>query len=130
MLLDLRLPPNTRPLSISLSRLILTTSLSSLTLFCVLLSGLIGEMRLEGQAPSSSQFPFHRGSVLWLGRAVIHRPTESGTFCTIQVQGLNKYLTIPGPGLRVHLGEIFVECPLSSLYGVVGHTKGTSNMQF
>ena len=32
--------------------------------------------------------------------------------------------------LRVHLGEIFVECPLSSPYLVVGHTKGTSNMQF
>eukprot|EP00116_Pleurobrachia_bachei_P016227 sb/3476489/ len=30
----------------------------------------------------------------------------------------------------VHLGKIFVECPLSSPYGVVGHTKGTSNMQF
>eukprot|EP00116_Pleurobrachia_bachei_P005535 sb/3465797/ len=32
--------------------------------------------------------------------------------------------------LRVHLGKIFVECPLNSPYGVVGHTKGTSNMQF
>eukprot|EP00116_Pleurobrachia_bachei_P003923 sb/3464185/ len=31
---------------------------------------------------------------------------------------------------KVLLGEIFVECPLSLPYGVVGHTKGTSNMQF